>query len=77
MMNSLHRVEDPMSKAEVECELGEVQRDWVSRREVGFMSVSARRAPREESLMLVARPMPPPAPVMRMTLFSKGYAIMA
>jgi hypothetical protein len=38
-----------------------------SKAEVGLMSLRARVAPRWESLMAVARPMPEPAPVTMMT----------
>lgn len=46
----------------------------VSVRGARLMSESASVAPRRESLMDVARPIPLPAPVMRITLFSNGLA---
>lgn len=44
-------------------------------REAGLISVRARVAPSSESLMLVARPIPEPAPVQRITWFANGLAI--
>lgn len=51
------------------------QSESVEEREETLMSVRARVAPSWESLMLVARPIPEPAPVQRMTLFSNGLFI--
>ncbi len=65
---------EPMSKAEIKWSPVE-QRVSVSVREVELISVRARVAPSWESLTLVARPIPEPAPVMRMTLFSKDLVI--
>lgn len=45
-----------------------LQRESVSSRETGSMSARARIAPRDASLMLVARPIPLPAPVTSITL---------
>lgn len=51
------------------------QSDWVSASEDGLMSCSAHVPPREESFIAVPRPMPLPAPVIRMILFSKEGGI--
>jgi len=42
---------------------------------VGLISVKARMAPSWDNLMAVARPIPEPAPVQRMILFSKRLLI--
>ena len=65
---------EPISKAEMKWSPSS-QRDSVSEREEGLMSVRARVAPSWESLMAVARPIPEPAPVQRMILFSNCLAI--
>lgn len=73
-MKALQSGVEPMSKAEVRWSPGE-QRARVEEREGPLMSVRARVAPSWESLMLVARPIPEPAPVMRTTLPVKGLDI--
>ena len=69
-------VEDT-SNAEVRCSCFEEvkQRVWVSVKEEGFTSCNAQVPPREESFIAVARPIPDPAPVRRMILFSKEGAM--
>jgi hypothetical protein len=74
VMNILQSGLEPMSKAEVKWSPGE-QRVRVEEREGPLMSVRARVAPSWEILMLVARPIPEPAPVMRTTLPVNGLAI--
>lgn len=61
------------SNAAVRCSCFEEveQRVWVSVRDEGFTSCNAQVPPREESFIAVARPIPDPAPVRRMILFSK------
>lgn len=65
------------SKADVKCSWAEevAQRDWVSVREEGLTSCKAHVPPSDDSLIAVARPMPLPAPVMRIILFWKDGAM--
>jgi hypothetical protein len=70
VMKVLQEETEDTSKAEVKCE-PDWQRVSVWEREVGLMSLRARVAPRWESLMAVARPMPEPAPVTMMTWLEK------
>jgi len=70
VMKALQEETEETSKAEVRCGPG-WQRLSVWEREVGLMSLRARDAPRWESLMAVARPMPEPAPVTMMTWLEK------
>jgi hypothetical protein len=74
-MKALHASLEPISKAEVKCSPAS-QRESVSEREEVLMSVRARVAPSWESLMLVARPIPEPAPVQRITVFTNCLAIL-
>jgi hypothetical protein len=70
VMKVLQEETEDTSKVEVKCE-PVWQRVSVWEREVGLMSLRARVAPRWESLMAVARPMPEPAPVTIMTWLEK------
>lgn len=74
-MNWFTAVESLMSNAEVRWVAGLEHRVAVELSEGLFMSVKARVAPRVDSLMLVARPIPLPAPVIKMTLFWNEAAI--
>ncbi len=68
----LHSEADTTENVEVICSEELVQRASVETREVGEISVRAREAPRVERRTEVARPMPEPAPVIRMTFPVKG-----
>lgn len=74
-MKELHEDVEAMSNEVVVCE-PEAHNERVSWREVELMSVNARVAPCLESLIEVARPMPLPAPVIMITLPSKGLDIL-
>lgn len=77
-MNLVTAAELPMSNASVKCgvDVMELQHKVaVSATEEAFISVRARVAPRPASLMLVARPIPLPAPVIKTILFSNDSAM--
>lgn len=74
-MKLLQASVEPISKGEMKWSPWS-QSESVSESEEPLMSVRARIAPSWESLMLVARPIPEPAPVHRMTLFSNVLAIL-
>ena len=73
-MNKLHASLEPTSKADVKWSRL-VQRSRVSLSDAELMSVKANIAPNWASLILVPRPIPLPAPVIRMTLSSKDGGI--
>ena len=74
-MKSLQASVEPISKEEIKWSPW-AQSESVLESEEPLMSVRARVAPSWESLMLVARPIPEPAPVHRMTLFSNVLDIL-
>lgn len=74
-MKELTEAVEETSNAEVRWTFWGVQRACVLTREWMLMSCRQSVPPREDSLMAVARPIPDPAPVMRMILFSKEGAM--
>lgn len=74
-MKLLQASVEPISKGEMKWSPWS-QSESVSESDELLMSVRARVAPSWESLMLVARPIPEPAPVHRMTLFLNFLAIL-